>query len=143
MIIRRMCSMGRQRGDVVVRQWKVMGVMVHLLDGATKENIRRVGLFLVIFTGYLILNLLPFRMTVAKPDSKSTHSSFVPQKPICIFSTSSRDDYDSDASEDGLQSCKQRRCKRKAETQPASEPTKTIVTRRGGERLPPAKRKRI
>jgi len=53
-----------------------------------------------------------------------------------------REDYENadDEDEDGLQSCEQRKCKRRAAQNSSSH---EIVTRHRGERLPPTKRRRV
>jgi len=53
-----------------------------------------------------------------------------------------REDFADDDSEDGLQSCEQRRCKRRSGTLPKSGEVHVVITRRRGEREPPAKKKR-
>lgn len=54
-----------------------------------------------------------------------------------------RDDYDSDASQDGLQGCEQRKCERRIEKEKADDNVNVVVTRRRGERFPPSKKKRV
>ncbi|KAG9037693.1 hypothetical protein FRB95_004539 [Tulasnella sp. JGI-2019a] len=53
-----------------------------------------------------------------------------------------REDYESDGSEDGLQTCEQHKCKRRVRNSESGDETHVVVTRRRGERLPPTKRKR-
>jgi len=52
-----------------------------------------------------------------------------------------RDDYVDDETDDGLQSCEQKRCKRHSPTK--FNEVHVVITRRRGERAPPTKRKRL
>ena len=52
-----------------------------------------------------------------------------------------RDDYMDDEEDDGLQSCKQKRCKHRV--QDDAEARVVVTRRRGSERMPPPKKKRL
>ncbi|KAG9041714.1 hypothetical protein FS837_011843 [Tulasnella sp. UAMH 9824] len=55
-----------------------------------------------------------------------------------------REDYEDNEEEDGLQSCEERKCHRRAKGKKQFQEVHVVITRRRGERLPPpAKKKRL